>query len=92
MEITYNGKMAQQKAFAYHIARMFGSGNVGEFGESLVIHQILPSNLMICAMNKANKQKFTEVLLAKHSHYMICDYLSKNQPGSHLRFCQIIGL
>ena len=44
---------------------MFGRGNVGKFGKSLVVCQILPSKLMINTINKANKQKFTKVLLAK---------------------------
>ena len=44
--------------------------NLGEFGESLVVHQTLPSKLRQCLVKKANKQEFPKGLLAKISHYM----------------------
>ena len=37
---------------------MFYGGNVAEFDESLLICQIVPSKLMKCSINKANKQEF----------------------------------
>ena len=48
--------------------------NLGKFGESLVVHQILPFKFQQCLViyiKKANKQKFTKVLLPINSHYTI---------------------
>ena len=41
---------------------MFGRG---ELGKSLVIHQILPSKLMMCNIKEANKQEFAILFLSQ---------------------------
>ena len=47
------------------MAQMFDGGKCGDFGQSLVIHQILPSKLMMCTIKKANKQEFAKVFLSQ---------------------------